>query len=369
MEEINCIGCGVKIQTDHAEKVGYTPASSIIKSEINTVYCRRCFRLKNYNEVIETELTSDDFFKILQGIAIYDALVVNIIDIFDVAGTIVKGLIRHIGGNDLIVVANKIDLLPRSVNHRRIKHWLNKEVRDLGIKPLDIAIVSSVRGDGIDGLMNMINKYRKKRDVYIVGCTNVGKSTFINHLIRQYAGISETLITTSRYPGTTLDIIDIPLNNDSSIIDTPGIINEHQLIHYVEKKYLKIIIPKKEIKPGVYQLKPKQTLYVGGLVRFDFVQGARTGFITHFSNNLKIHRTKLDNADKLWENHAGILLTPVIKDESELRKLKRHVFNVNDDKIDIVISGLGFITVPKGKKEVHIYAPTSVGVFKRPSIF
>jgi len=369
MEELNCIGCGVLIQTVDEEKAGFTPASSLTRNEDGIVYCRRCFRLKNYNEIIDTELTGDDFLKILQGIADQNALVVNIIDVFDVAGTIVKGLIRHIGGNDLIVAANKIDLLPRSVNRGKIKHWLNKEIRDMGVKPIDIEIISAERGHGINALMEMVSKYRRGRDVYVVGCTNVGKSTFINRLIREYAGESGTLITTSHFPGTTLDIIAIPLDRKSSIIDTPGVVNEEQLVHYIDKKDFKVITPKKEIKPQVYQLNPSQTLYVGGLVRLDFVEGARTGFVTHFSNDLKIHRTKLERADNLWEAHAGGLLTPVVRDEGQLRVIKRHVFYVKNEKVDIVISGLGFVTVPGGKREVHVHAPEGVGVTMRPSIF
>ena len=369
MEELNCIGCGVQIQTDEKEKVGYTPASSLNRSEEAAVYCQRCFRLKHYNDIVDTELTSDDFLKILQGIADQDALVVNLIDVFDVTGTIVQGLIRHIGGNDLIVAANKIDLLPRSVNPAKIKHWLNKEVRDAGMKPLEIEVVSSQTGYGIDALMETIGKYRKGRDVYIVGCTNVGKSTFINRLIRQYAGADGSLITTSHFPGTTLDIIEIPLDQTSAIVDTPGIINAHQLVHYIDKKDFKTITPKKEIKPGAYQLNPEQSLYIGGLVRFDFVRGVRTGFITHFSNDLKIHRTKLENASALWEKHADGMLVPVIKDDGQLRELKRHVFQLKEEKTDVVISGLGFVTVPGKKQEIHVYAPVGVGVFIRPSIF
>lgn len=369
MEELNCIGCGVIIQTEDKEKIGFTPTSSLKNSDDGVVYCQRCFRLKNYNEVMDTELTSDDFLKILQKIADEDALVVNIIDVFDVTGTIVKGLMRHIGGNDLLVAANKIDLLPRSVNPSKIKHWLNKEVRDMGITPLDIAVISSTKGDGIDELMELVNKYRKGRNVYIVGCTNVGKSTFINRLIKQFAGEDDSLITTSHFPGTTLDIIEIPLDSKSLIIDTPGIINEHQLVHFIDKQDFKIITPKKEIKPMVFQLNEKQTLYVGALARIDFVKGERTGFVTHFSNELKIHRTKLEKADELWKNHAGGLLTPVIKRDNVICDFKRHVFNIKNEKVDIVISGLGFITLPGKKQEIHIHAPVGVGVFVRASIF
>jgi len=369
LEDLNCIGCGVHIQTENKDKVGFTPASSLNQNEDKVIYCKRCFRLKNYNEIMDTELTSDDFLKILQGIANQNALVVNIIDVFDVSGTIVQGLIRHIGGNDLILAANKIDLLPRSVNHGKIKHWLNKEVRDMGITPIDIEVISSEKGFGIDSLMEMINLHRKGRDVYIVGCTNVGKSTFINRLINQFAGESKTLITTSHFPGTTLDIIEIPLDRLTSIFDTPGIINEHQLVHYIDKSDFKTITPKKEIKPQAYQLNSGQTLFIGGLARLDFVSGVRSGFITYFSNELKIHRTKLENADNLWKNHAGVMLSPVVKMDDKICDLKRHVFHIRDIKSDVVISGLGFITVPIGVKEVHLFAPNGVGVFVRPSIF
>ena len=45
---------------------------------------------------------------------------------------------------------------------------------------------------------------------FVVGCTNTGKSTFINRIIREITG--EGNITTSHFPGTTLDMIEIPLN-------------------------------------------------------------------------------------------------------------------------------------------------------------
>ena len=80
---------------------------------------------------------------------------------------------------------------------------------------------------GIDELLQSINHVRNKDDVYIVGTTNVGKSTLINKLIEQSVG--EKDVTTSRFPGTTLDMIDIPLDEKSFMFDTPGIIQSHQM--------------------------------------------------------------------------------------------------------------------------------------------
>ena len=70
--------------------------------------------------------------------------------------------------------------------------------------------------------MEKIEQHRKGRDVYVVGVTNVGKSTLINAIIQEITG-DKDIITTSRFPGTTLDKIEIPLDDGSYIYDTPGL--------------------------------------------------------------------------------------------------------------------------------------------------
>ncbi|MEC2490825.1 ribosome biogenesis GTPase YqeH, partial [Bacillus cereus] len=52
-ETIKCIGCGVEIQTENKNEVGYAPASSLEKEQ---VICQRCFRLKHYNEIQDVSL-------------------------------------------------------------------------------------------------------------------------------------------------------------------------------------------------------------------------------------------------------------------------------------------------------------------------
>ena len=55
------------------------------------------------------------------------------------------------------------------------------------------------------------------------------------------------MITTSHFPGTTLDMIDIPLDDGSALYDTPGIINHHQMAHHIDASELKYIMPKKKL--------------------------------------------------------------------------------------------------------------------------
>ncbi len=361
----HCIGCGTQIQTEDPKAPGFAPASALEKEEI---ICKRCFRLKNYNELQPVSLTDDDFLRILNGLGTQKGLIVKIVDIFDFTGSWLPGLHRFVGNNPVLLIANKVDLLPKSINPKKVINWIRHEAKQLGLKPVDVLLVSAHKGNGIEEAMEKIEEYRRGEDVYVVGCTNVGKSTFINRIIKQATGQGD-VITTSYFPGTTLDMIEIPLDDEKAIYDTPGIINHHQMAHHIDAKELKYIMPKKEIKPKTFQLNAEQTLFVGALARFDFIQGHRSNFTVHIANDLNIHRTKLENADELYETHKGELLAPPTKEFiDQLPPLVRHEFSIKEDKIDIVYSGLGWITVQNANVVVAAYAPEGVEVTIRPSL-
>jgi 30S ribosome assembly GTPase len=364
-QQIVCTGCGVKIQTEEPEHLGYAPSSSLEKE---VVVCQRCFRLKHYNEVQDVSLTDDDFLKILNGIGQKDALIVKIVDIFDFNGSWLPGIQRFAGNNPVILIGNKADLVPKSVNQNKLIDWMKKESKDLGLVPKDVFLVSAAKGKNISEAAAAIDEYRNGKDVYVVGCTNVGKSTFINRIIKEVTGEGD-VITTSHFPGTTLDTIQIPLDDGKSLIDTPGIINHHQMAHFVDKRDLKIITPKKEIKPKVYQLNEEQTLFFGGLARFDYLSGGRRSFTCYLSNELNIHRTKLEKANELYKNHVGEMLTPPREEQlNEFPELVRYEFSIKEPKTDIVFSGLGWMTVNEAGAKVAAHVPKGVQVMLRKSL-
>ena len=366
VRETMCAGCGVKVQTENKDALGYAPKSSLDR---DVVICQRCFRLKHYNEVQDVSLTDDDFLKILHSIGQTDSLIVKIVDIFDFNGSRLPGLHRFVGKNDVLLIGNKVDLLPKSLNKNRLVNWMKKSAKDLGLRPIEVLLISAQKKEGILETSSKIDELRKGKDVYIVGSTNVGKSTFINQLIRQFGGDETQLITTSHFPGTTLDMIDIPLDDGKSLYDTPGIINHHQIAHFIGKNELKVITPKKEIKPMVFQLNSEQSLFFGGLARFDFIKGERSSFVCYFSNELKIHRTKLENADELYANHVGTLLTPPSEDtKNNLPPFERYEFSITKEKTDLVFSGLGWITIKAKNVKIAAYVPKGVAVTLRESL-
>lgn len=366
-ETLFCIGCGAEIQTDQKEKAGYTPPAALEKGlETGELYCQRCFRLRHYNEISDVEMTDEDFLRLLHEVGDSDALVVNVIDIFDFNGSVIPGLSRFVSGNDVLLVGNKKDILPKSVKDKKLLRWLTERAHEEGLRPVDVQLTSAQNKEAIKDLIEKIDRYRKGRDVYVVGVTNVGKSTLINAIIQELSG-DRNVITTSRFPGTTLDKIEIPLEDGRFIYDTPGIIHRYQMAHYLEGKDLKLVSPKKELKPKTYQLNPEQTLFFGGLARLDFEAGDRQGFTAYFENELTIHRTKLAGADAFYDKHVGDLLQPPRKKKLDsFPRLVPHNLTITE-KSDVVFSGLGWVRIPQAARLVA-WAPEGVTVLVRPAI-
>ncbi|CAM3794006.1 ribosome biogenesis GTPase YqeH [Alkalicoccus chagannorensis] len=366
-ERVVCSGCGAVIQTADKGAAGYAPPAAL---EREHVICQRCFRLKHYNEIEGVDMTDDDFLKIIHEIGSRKALIVKVVDIFDFDGSWLNGLPRFAGGNPVLLVGNKVDLLPKLVNRNKILKWMRRRAKEFGMKPVDAVLMSAVSGEGVEETAGLIDAYRKNRDVYIVGCTNTGKSTFVNKLIQQFGEEGTPMITTSNIPGTTLNMIDLPLDDQTALYDTPGIVNRQQMAHLLNTKELKVITPQKEIKQRVYQLQAEQTLFFGGLGRMDFLEGEAQSFIVYMSNELPIHRTKLEKADLLYDQHLGGMLSPPEEEHAaSFPPMQEKEWKVPAGKYDMVFSGLGWITISGDGAVVRTYIPEGAEVTIRESIF
>ena len=367
-----CPGCGALIQDTDKTKEGYVPEQVLLNCEPEKViYCQRCFRIRNYQDVASNDLPSEDYLKVLSQINATNSLIVLIVDVFDFSGSFLPNIKRITGQNDVILAANKVDLLPQSVNKEKILSWIDMMLKEEGLNVLDSILISSKKNIYIDELIELIMRYKKNRDVYIVGSSNVGKSKLINQILKRLDGTDRGSLTVSYAPNTTLNFVGFPLEDGTSIYDTPGVLNRHQYLRYLSKKSLKIIVPQREIKAQVYQLDCEQTLFIGGLARFDFLSGAKAdkcNVVLYFSNSIPIHRTALKNADKLYEERLYTLLTPPFSSEEALPRFQEKEFSMRDNlKYDIVISGLGFISL-RAPFRVKVYAPVMVGVYIRKAI-
>lgn len=363
MEEIKCIGCGATIQTTDPNKVGYVTEAVLEKESLTNVVCMRCHKIKNYNLITKNELSTEEYYKILKRITKKDALFVYVLDIFNLSSTLNQAVVDLIAGKDVILVANKMDLLPKSLKEGKLSLWVRHQAKVMGLKVKDILLISVHKKHHIDELVEMMDRYRKGRNVYILGSTNVGKSSLINQLLRSEGMLDYDLITTSIIPATTLNLIEIPFFEKGILYDTPGLVNDDNILSLVDAKDFKTIMPKTEVRPGVYQLNKEQSLLIGGFACFNYLEGERNSFITYFANTLEIKRSKYERAVEIFPKKINEMFKVNTKD----LEYETTVFEITKPQ-DIVISGLGFIAVKNAPAKVSVTTIKGCGVIVRDPI-
>ena len=282
-----CSGCGVLMQDENILGLGFT-------TSLENDMCMRCFRLKNYGEYESISSSLVDYEGIIEGINQTNDLVLYVVDILNLPSDLKE--VREMIKNDCLLVLNKRDLLPLSVKDEKLIEYLN----GLNLGYDDIIIVSSEKNTNMDLLLKKIEKFKKSKDVYVIGYTNAGKSSLINKFIKNY-GDGDTKLTIAPLPSTTLDRIIIPINEDITLIDTPGIIDKDNIINFVDSKMFKKLNSKKEIRPKTYQLGKNESLLIGDMMRIDYIEGDRNSLTFYIPNEIKIRRCrfKSDNLKDL----------------------------------------------------------------------
>lgn len=318
-----CIGCGSILQDTDKNKDGYV-------LDINDKLCQRCFRIRYYNEYKNTIRDNNDYLKILDSIN-NDDLVVYVTSLLDIRLDYIDSF------KNVIVVLTKRDILPKSVKDEKLIKYIKSRYN-----PLEVIVVSSVKNYNIDYLFDILRQYKKK-NIYVVGTTNGGKSTLINKLIKNYSD-NDVVITSSMYPSTTLDKIEINILG-LNIIDNPGLINKGSIVNYIDNNLLKKITIKKEIKPKTYQLNGKGSVLIEDLIRLDY--DTKGTSMTIYVNNL-------------------VNIRFLGKDNNKLLDGKCNKFSLDNNK-DIVISDLCFIKFTKNVN-LNIYSNYDVLIYERDNL-
>lgn len=306
------------MQSVDENKEGYT------KNKNNTL-CDRCFQIKHYNKYEIKEKDGKDYLNKINN----TDLVLLITDLFNLN-------LNEINiKNPVILVLTKRDLLPRNTDEKKL---LNNIKSKLNIK--EKIIISSKNNYNLDELYSLIIKHKTSNNVYVIGNASVGKSTLINKMAKNY-GDSASFITTSDLPSTTLDLIKIKINDNLTLIDTPGVLDKGSAVLTCDRELFKKIVPKKEIKPVVIQVKTNQTI-ISDVFQINVKKGGTLVF--YMSNNLKLNRVYKEVSNSLNKKH----------------------FDALNDK-DIIIKGIGFIKC-KNINSIDIYISDKIKIDKRNSI-
>ncbi|XP_031632893.1 nitric oxide-associated protein 1 [Contarinia nasturtii] len=479
ISNVPCHGCGANLHCADPSIPGYLPSELIKGHDKNTLQrltCQRCHFLKNYNTALKVQVNADDYINMLSKIKDEWALAILMVDLTDFPCSIWPNIVDIIGEKrPVIVVGNKIDLLPQdSIEYlKHIKECLEDSLIQSGLTKTNIkhtCLISSKTNYGIEDLITTLYAiWPNKGDVYLMGNTNVGKSTLFNALLgSDYCKIrARSLIrraTSSLWPGTTLRMLKFPIARPSNALlierqkrlqneerqrqaleslrlsqvfsgrqpektlmehigltyelepeskfesaveltdapplekyfnenhkafkfgkwlyDTPGVIQNEQIINLLTSEELLYTIPKETLWPRVFILYPGQTLFLSGLGRIDYTGGAsEVRLAVYASEKLSILITSTNMADEIYEQCLGtdILNVPRGTDKrlQEFPALKRHSDKISIGNYaefrtisacDIILSSAGWVSVnipPSQMANFHAWTPEGRGIFVR----
>lgn len=354
-----CYGCGALLQSLNKYEPGFVSQK---RTENNENLCDRCFRLRNPDgknfQTIDTEYSN-----LIKNAITNDAIFCYIVDAFFWKGSISANLNKLLKGAKIVVIINKIDILPDDINKSYVKEMIEKDFNAQGITPISFEF-SSINDDlSNHNLIEKINKLREGKDVYFVGASRVGKSALINEFLKIYDNKTNRTITKQKMENSEIYLTAVPLDQTSTLFDTPGIFDSTSMVNQVEKKTLRYIIPRYKINNNSFPMKEGESLILGGVGIIDYVKGDKADFDLYFSRDIGIVKTK--SSKTFAEFNKGISdfslfpLSSTITSNENLIENKINVPNINKP-LFLSIHGLGKLKVVGQGQEISIYLPQGV---------
>ena len=338
-----CKGCGVSLQSIDKNAIGYC---------VNDAqdYCQRCFRLTHYDDVsnfsssyVSNERILDIYKKYQNG------LFVVIVDVIDALLLDKDDLLDIFKDYKTILIINKTDLLPTNISDSKIDNIFTKLLFNLNSKYPNIisAILTNKFEDRFNETFFSILDKQNISNIIFAGRANAGKSSLINKIL------NNNDITTSIYPGTTLDEIEIDYQN-YIFIDTPGLVDVNNYSTHLSYEKYKLSKLEKTIKPQVFQLFENQSYFYEGLLWIDVLCDNKCSISFYINNNNEIHRTKYDNSINYYESHYkdfNLKVKPLVTSE----------YDVKNNEM-FVVKGLGFFKV-NGNCKILIHSLKNVKLY------
>lgn len=339
-----CVGCGITLQNANSNQEGYTPKEIQEKEEM---YCQRCFRMSHYGTHSSNFLTREDYQRELAQWISPKRLALAVFDIIDFEGAFQDDILDILREMDSIVVINKLDLIPGEKHPSEVANWVKGRLTPEGISPLDIAIVSSRNGYGMNGVLRKINHfYPEGIEVVVLGVSNVGKSSVINRLL------GKKRVTVSKYPGTTLKSVinEIPMTK-IKLIDTPGLIPNGRFSDLIREEDQLKMIPSSEISRKTYKLGKDRCIIIGDMIQIRILneEEQKPIFSLYASKEVEFHETNEEKAKIRRETPTCLRF----KEEPEYLK-KEFTIMVGEE---LVWKGLGWLSVKRGPIYLELTYP------------
>lgn len=367
-----CCHCGVVIQSEDPSKEGYLPLEKLKEvSNKDVLLCESCYQKQRYNRSPMPMQTSEDMLTMLKDAKASDALIVNVIDLTSFECSFDQKAAELAKGLKYIVIGNKKDLMPKNYSDEDLKEYVHDVYEEYGIKlnREDIFLTSLLFSNDISEIAKAIETKRNGHDVYILGDISSGKSLFLSAFLKNYKNRSNHSVGVSRYFGTNLDVLKIPLDSASFIYDTPGNLLSNSFTRYKDDPTLmKHILTDKPYISKKIPISLNGSLFVSNLARIDYLAGKkRMTFSLHFSPKIQSKGiSPKKNMDELFLKYSEKrYLKPCA---SFLKSISDYdVFDIElkgEGHQELTISGLGWVSFQSEEGiKLRIYVPKGIGLY------
>lgn len=371
MAELNklqrCYHCGALLQTEDPSKEGYISPDIIEKYPEGLLLCNNCYKTEKFSNNPQEATFDEDYTTILKEIRSKKALVVYVVDLFSFEGSFINKIIELLDGVDVLVVANKRDLLPPDVNDDELKEYVAHRLRVAKFKVVDTVITSTSNGYNLNEMFNLITKYSNERDVYFVGASTSGKSALISEFLKQYLNNTSKMIVTYTFDNTHLRGIRIPITNKTYIYETPGTSIDNSILSKVERPVVNAITPKKAVEAKKMSLTKDTCLLFGSLACIELLSKEKTQTYVYTSNKVEVKAHKSivgDNSKYIANVFSKGSLKPASEKIKSIKDFDVYEFQITEkgDR-DIGILGLGWINFNGNKQSFRVYVPKGVYVY------
>ncbi|KAK6132194.1 hypothetical protein DH2020_034052 [Rehmannia glutinosa] len=366
----SCYGCGAPLQTSVSDAPGYVePDTYSLKKkhrQLRTVLCGRC-KLLSHGHMITAVggnggysggkqfVTAEELREKLSHLRHEKALIVKLVDIVDFNGSFLARIRDLAGANPIILVElTKVDLLPKGTDFNCVGDWVVEATLKKKLNVLTVHLTSSKSLVGIAGVVSEIQKEKKGRDVYILGSANVGKSAFINALLKMLSYKDPVAAAARKYKPIQSAVPELHWK----VYDTPGVHLHHRQAAVINSEDLPALAPQSRLEANHSQ-------YVLPETRLTF----------YGPKALQLHVVPTEVADEFYQKEVGVLLTPNWKTEGR---------QLDGPACDVAISGLGWISVEpfgqsvkssessfveaSGEIGLVVHVPKPVEIFVRPPL-
>ena len=364
---LRCYHCGAILQCDNPDEKGYIVPESLNRATpIQIIYCDKCFEtMKAFNNSELDQNVDQEVLKILDDAYATDAYIIWVVDLFSFNGTLNKEIADKIKKLSVSVIGTKRDLFPKGVKNESLIAYLTERFQAYGIKPNTVRLLGTANKEDPKALIASVNNIRKGHDVYMIGNNASGKTSIINKALKGFENKTNRQIKTIKYPGTNVDVLEIPLSRSSFFYELPGISQNTSAAGKLEKDVVKQLIPKKDIKMTVRNLGAGDALMVGSLASFEIIKGkpmAYRFFAAEGVETRKVSMKKLD--DCINENNIRRSVRPVSERLVSFLDYDMFEFAMENDKKwhDIAIEGLGWLSFVSIGQMIRVRMPKGVSI-------